>query len=108
MGLYLQAPQNFGKLDFLLELLGGSRIDAPDEWMSELDEDCLICVVDNGVFQAAGICVDEAEFRVFAEATDLRPKEWALIPRVEVVKYLRAGGFPDKELIYYGVLKEGE
>lgn len=39
----------------------------------------LICVVDNGVFAAAGYAYDEGEFEVF-KRFDNRPKTWLIHP----------------------------
>jgi len=40
----------------------------------------LICVVDNGLFEAAGYCYSEEEFKVFNDPNDWRPKTWLVHP----------------------------
>lgn len=43
----------------------------------------LICVVDNGFFEAAGYCYDEDEFGVFNDSSDIRPKTWLVHPKAK-------------------------
>jgi len=40
-----------------------------------------VCLVDNIVFQAAGIAFDEKEFDVFNNNNDNRPKKWFLVDK---------------------------
>jgi hypothetical protein len=35
-----------------------------------------VCLVDNGIFTAAGIAYDERELKAFTEPEDYRPKRW--------------------------------
>jgi hypothetical protein len=44
--------------------------------------DNLVCVVDNGMFEAAAYCYSENEFHEF-KRTDGRPKTWLIVPGVE-------------------------
>jgi len=43
----------------------------------------LVCVVDNGFFEAAGYCHSESEFQAFNNPTDSRPKVWLVHPEAE-------------------------
>ncbi len=43
----------------------------------------LVCVIDNGIFGAAGYIYNEGEFRVFADPTDTRLKKWFIWDKVE-------------------------
>lgn len=36
----------------------------------------LICVVDNGFFEAAAYCYDDKEYEAFHDKHDVRPKTW--------------------------------
>lgn len=45
-----------------------------------------VCVVDNGPFEAAGVCFSELEFQAFSDIDDLRPKVYLTVPREEVYK----------------------
>ena len=41
----------------------------------------LICIVDNGPFEAACFCHNEREFLDFLDPTDPRPKVWLIMNR---------------------------
>ncbi|MDD5649012.1 MAG: hypothetical protein PHF86_01100 [Candidatus Nanoarchaeia archaeon] len=41
----------------------------------------LICVVDNGMFQAAGYCYSKEEFEEFNNQRDNRSKTWLVHPK---------------------------
>ena len=43
----------------------------------------LVCVVDNGFFEAAGYCYNEREFKAFNDTSDQRPKTWLVHPKAE-------------------------
>ena len=46
----------------------------------------LVCLVENPLFTAAGICYNEDEFSVFNDPSDPRPKTWWHVPGQDVVK----------------------
>ena len=54
---------------------GAEIIPEPTEWVPNL-----VCVVDNGMFEAAGYAFDEHEMNVF-KAPDLRKKVWMIHPK---------------------------
>lgn len=43
----------------------------------------LVCVVDNGLFAAAGYAYCEEERNVFADPKDMRPKVWLIVPNAK-------------------------
>lgn len=43
----------------------------------------LVCVVENGIFDAAAYCYSEDEFRCFSDPKDDRPKTWLVYPHVK-------------------------
>lgn len=65
-----------GKAEFLLAN-GAKDILKPSEFRENL-----VCVVNNGSFEAAGYAYNEAEFKVFREP-DGRPKRWFILENVE-------------------------
>lgn len=65
-----------GKADILLAN-GATEILKPKEYRKDL-----VCVVDNGTFEAAGYVFDEEEFMAFS-SFDGRPKRWFVLPGVE-------------------------
>lgn len=46
-------------------------------------QDNLVCVVDNGMFAAAGYCYDEQEFEEFTYSKDTRTKAWFIWDKVK-------------------------
>lgn len=82
MGKYINsingipAPDR-GKARFILENDSTAKaIDPPTEFV-----DGLVCVVDNGPFEAAGYAYSENEMRAFLRGTGGRPKQWLLVPK---------------------------
>lgn len=63
-----------GKAKWLLENVEGTKQVKP-----EFQPD-LVCVVENGFFDAAGYCFDEQEFEDFADPRDRRRKTWLVVP----------------------------
>lgn len=84
MGLYINAingkkPPAKGKSDFIIENIPGTIVLSakPQEW-----EDGLVCVVDNGPFEAAAYAFDADEMEVFKN-TNGRPSKWLLVPNAK-------------------------
>jgi hypothetical protein len=50
---------------------GAKPISTPTEFKENL-----VCVVDNGLFAAAGYCYSAEEFRAFNSSSDTRRKSW--------------------------------
>jgi len=66
MGYYIQAPSNHGKANYLVEK-HGAEIVGRDSNVPAWDEDrAIICVVDNGGFEAAGYAFSPRELEDFA------------------------------------------
>lgn len=50
---------------------GAVKIATPTEFRANL-----VCVMDNGPFEAAAYIYSESELRAFTQPSDTRPKEW--------------------------------
>lgn len=81
MGFYIEVPANKGKALLIEEMYGGERIGQPCEFSHVPKGKALICVVDNGLFEAAAFCYEEKEFEEFAIPSpgDWRPRSWLLL-----------------------------
>jgi hypothetical protein len=92
MGYYLQTPgQHHGKAKALVLKYGGDFIAGPPKSLAEVPEDyALVCVVNNGPFEAAGLAYSDEELHEFAAESTLypdnpRPMEWILLKNKEQV-----------------------
>lgn len=86
MGYYIneiegEAAPRIHKADFILsKAYGAQLIEPPTEW-----QDGLVCVVNNGAFDAAGYAYNEEEMRVFLRPDYgvQRPRQWLLVPNAK-------------------------
>lgn len=97
MGYYLQTPgRNHEKAAALVARYGGHEISSPPASLAELPEDtALVCVVDNGPFEAAALAYCDEEMREFAAErfkADPRPTQWVVLNNKEQV--YKDAGFP--------------
>ena len=93
MGYYIEVPKNKRKAQQLVYLYGAEILPtAPEFWMKD-PRQAIICVVDNGVFEAAGFAYDEAELNAF-KRPDGRPRTWLLMDRKKVCELT---GFVEEE-----------
>jgi hypothetical protein len=81
MGYYIQGPAH-GKADMIVQEHGGRILASTPRSLSEVeDEEAIICVVDNGPFEAAGYAYSDDELRAFQEPSDFRPKTWVVMDK---------------------------
>jgi len=80
LGYYIEVPQHKGKAQQIVELYGGRRVSRPQSYQDLAPDEAIICVVDNGLFEAAAFCYNEDEFNVFA-FPDGRSRAWVVISR---------------------------
>jgi len=84
MGYYIETPMNKNKAE-QMATVGAVAIDKPDSFADIPEGHTLLCVVQNGLFdarsqrRAVGICFDDQEFKAFGEPSDPRPKTWMTI-----------------------------
>ncbi|MFW5804755.1 MAG: hypothetical protein ACOCWG_05950 [bacterium] len=78
MGFYIDGP-TLGKVDFIKKKYDGEIVSRPNNFNDIPPNKALICVVNNGFFEAAGFCFDEFELKSFLSPSDERPKTWMLI-----------------------------
>ena len=73
MGYYIQVPKNKGKAQQLVELYGAEILSKPPTALEDIPKDkALICVVDNGPWEAAGFCYSQREFEAFNKPDTIR------------------------------------
>jgi len=85
MGYYVEVPENLNKAEQLHRLYGAELVLTPENF--DFDGDyALICVVENGMFDAAGIAYDETARDEFNNPKDDREKTWLKLPKSVVKK----------------------
>ena len=80
MGYYIEVPENLGKAEQLVKLHGGEIVPRPQNFTEVPADKGLICVVNNGLFEAAGYCYNTHEFIDFAQP-DGRSRQWVLLDK---------------------------
>ncbi len=85
MGFYIETYCNQGKADELVKRHGAVKIATPKSFNDIPVDKGLICVVENGFFDAAGFCYDENEFKAFVDP-DGRRKHWLLMDKELAIK----------------------
>lgn len=87
MGYYIETPVLHGKAAWLADAYDAELLAGPPVDLSELPEGkALVCVADNGIFEAAGYAFSDAELDAFDEPADTRPKQWLVMDKPTVEK----------------------
>ncbi len=86
MGFYIETSTTHGKDEYLIRK-GAIQVSLQQarEIVAENSLRTVVCVVDNGPFEAAAICVDSREFEAFARPGDMRPKVWLCMNKHDVL-----------------------
>lgn len=81
MGYYIECDHHKGKAAQIIAALDALEISQQEagELVASSEKCAVICVVDNGPFEAAAYCHNPAEFTTFSRADDPRPKTWLLV-----------------------------
>lgn len=82
MGYYIETPQRIEKALQLVKLHGGVVVPKPASFADVPADKALICVIQNGFFDAAGLLYSESEFQEFTDSRDFRPKTYVLLDKV--------------------------
>lgn len=79
MGYYLQCAEHHNKADQLVSSSLGARRVTSEQAKEFLESKAVVCVVSNGLFDAAAYCYSLDEYEQFNDPTDDRPKVWLVI-----------------------------
>lgn len=80
MGYYIEVPKNKDKAQQIVELYGGRIVFSPPLFEDIAPDEAIICVVDNGPYEAAGFCYNQAELYAFTHM-DGRRRVWVIMGR---------------------------
>lgn len=84
MGYYIEVPKNKGKAQQIVELFDGRILSSIPNFEDAKPDEAIICVVDNGPFEAAGFAYDKAELEAFNRPDSYgyqRPRTWLIMNR---------------------------
>lgn len=82
MGYYIEVPQHKGKAQQIIDLHGARWSPDVPSFKDIKEDEAIICVVDNGPFEAAAFVYNEDELAEFARP-DGRPKYWLIMDRAK-------------------------
>jgi len=94
MGYYIEVPKSKDKAQQIVELYGGRIVFSPPSFEDITPDDAIICVVDNGPYEAAAFCYNQDELYAFTHK-DGRPRTWVIMNRqkaCELTGYEEVGG----------------
>lgn len=57
----------------------------------------LVCVIENGTFDAAGVAFDEMEFRRFVDGRDGRHWTWLMMPKDKILALAHLKEWPNRD-----------
>jgi hypothetical protein len=76
MGYYIEVPQNLHKAEQIINMYNAIQLPSAPHSVSQLPNMAVICVVENGLFDAACYCYNDREIAAFADPNDHRRKTW--------------------------------
>ena len=82
MGYYIQTSGHHNKAEEICKEHDAIIIPEPKSFSEVPPDHALICVVNNGPFEAAAYCYSEKEFLEFAKP-DGRSRKWVLMDKAE-------------------------
>lgn len=91
MGYYLEVEnpaQRFDKAETLSAKFGGRTITQEEAatLVNDPETTAVVCVVSNGIFEAAAYCYSKREFEAFTRPEDNRPKIWVAFDNVAEIR----------------------
>lgn len=79
MGFYIETELRFGKAVQICGQVESAEVIIEPLTFQLPAGKTLVCVVENPLFEAAGVCYDAREFEDFSDPTDPRYKTWVLM-----------------------------
>ena len=92
MGFYLQSDgRPKGKAQYFVEHYGAKILPNVPKWEDVPEAEAVVCIVDNGSFEAAGYAYSKKELDEFADE-DGRPRTWLLMNKELVLSLTGLAG----------------
>ena len=86
MGFYIVCEGNKNKADQIVSTFDARIVSKEMAEAFVESEKAVICVVDNGPFEAAAYCYDMREFESFSMKSDNRPKVWIIVDNKALIE----------------------
>jgi hypothetical protein len=86
MGYYIETPIATSRALQLASMYDAEVVERPESINDIPRGKTLICVVQNGMFDAAAIVYSDYELDAFSQPGDPRPRTWMLMDREDVVE----------------------
>lgn len=86
MGCYIPCGdgQAFFKAAYLVNHHGALQVQEPESFEDIAPSKVVVCVIENGAFEAAGVCYDALELREFKYDGTRRARTWLLMDKAVV------------------------
>lgn len=81
MGYYIETPEDTRKAAQIVKFHGGEIIPKPDAFTVIAPDKALIVVMNNVLFEAAGLAYDKDEFEAFTDPSDARSKQYVILDK---------------------------
>lgn len=83
MGYYIETGANHGKAEWLISNHAAKEIDLAEWSQRDPQTDGLVVVVDNGLFEAAGVAHNASEqaYWIGSAVADVRPRRYLVMDR---------------------------
>lgn len=94
MRYYVQTSDRKNKASWIVDNLGGRVVDVREAQQAFAAGEGVICVKNNGPFEAAGFIYSQSEFDKFA-CRDVRPTTWVVGIRDVFEKAAKYGKYAD-------------
>ncbi len=83
MGYYIETPQNRGKAEYIIGAHGAREVSIDEAEDAVKNGEGVVCVVNNGAWEAAGFVYSLHEFQAFdprfPNSNDSRPRKWLVM-----------------------------
>ncbi len=81
MGYYIETNDCLNKATYIAKRYSAMNVTRDAFLALDVNENGLVVVVNNGFFEAAAFCYNDAERRAFTDLGDTRPKQYLVMDR---------------------------
>jgi hypothetical protein len=86
MGFYIKCEGSKNKANQIVSAFDARIVSKEMAEAFVESEKAVICIVDNGPFEAAAFCYDMSVFEAFSRKDDTRPKVWLVVDNKALIE----------------------